>query len=162
MTPAYLTIAAVAALAAAGKLKKRGSRSSHTVVTKQDKARLLHQRAIDVLDSGICGEDIEWYHVTIQDHLSQILENGLKNLGGNNFDMFAEYSQGRLFVSASLENARIWARLLKSRGLKPVILEIREDLEPHVFYDENGSQEVECSFFITHNIPASKLRIVSK
>ncbi len=35
MTPAHLTLAAVAALAAAGKLKKRGSRSSHTVVTRE-------------------------------------------------------------------------------------------------------------------------------
>ena len=35
MNPIHTTLAAVAALVAVGKLKKRGSRSSHTVVTKE-------------------------------------------------------------------------------------------------------------------------------
>lgn len=122
--------------------------------------RRLQERAHAVLDSGII-EDERWFHVTTEDNLPSVLSTGLSpDAAVSNFEGFEAHSAGRVFVVGGLTSAKQWACVMKSRGLTPVVLEVTRDLYDHVFYDEEGSREIEGSFFVEKTIPADQLRLI--
>lgn len=122
------------------------------------RSKILRDRAHEILDSGII-EDERWFHVTTEDNLFSVLSGGLApNAAQANFKGYAEHSAGRVFVVGGLDSAKQWARIMRSRGLDPVILEVTRDLYDDVFYDEEGSREIEGSFFVKKSIPVSQLR----
>jgi hypothetical protein len=158
-----LAIGAAGVLAGLAALGRRGSRAGRDVFVRG--AGPGHpsrqEPASGVIGAGICGEDVDLYHITFVEKLPTILAHGLRNM--------RRWSEGRLFFSAGVDALDFWLDIVRDSdsGLNsawhPVIIRVPEsyvmaELHDDLYIDDHGEEQA-CTVFTYRSIPSSVLQV---